>query len=536
MSKFNRMPLVPQESLPNATSEQTPASYEAELSVGEVEAESGFKFPKYEVNGREFVFRNRNEVVKLSGEVNSIDDSIAQPLDVYSDVDGSFSRPEEFNDFEFQKSDNPEALLLASNTPEGLLSVIAEVSEDEARRDESRALLDELRRGAPYESQGQIDVLLDEMYAATQFDAGKEGTSFNHEGFALVVAARSGDGDAQAELDSRRKAYYGYIDRVEEGESHSRREWANSFIEQSPDLEAFQPGEVALVHSTPWPIERNERGEVVLYPAGAKRSDKYPRSTIHMTMNSEIINHAQAADGWDNTNRLIVANLESVMGANGEPRVINPVDTYYSVNPGEALELPGALIVEPARDLPSLVSRDGDTIRYLESDSYTESQVREIQELSQRYSLGSVGSGLNDMLRESVLRMAQSELGVSDYATVSPGAHGINEGDIQDRITGMVIENDMRSGTHFGSPEGRLEKEAYGGVGGGDFDSDSSTATGYAVQMRGGKHPALPIANLEANRTVMASGYTPARGPQDRREVSAAFDSAFGGMPGMGEF
>ena len=83
----------------------------------------------------------------------------------------------------------------------------------------------------------------------------------------------------------------------------------------------------------------------MLYAASAKRDDRYPRSSVHFTANGEVQSHIWG--NWSSNNKLIVTNFEDAHGANGNPRTMSVVDTWYTLKPQEGMTLPNARVIEP---------------------------------------------------------------------------------------------------------------------------------------------------------------------------------------------
>jgi hypothetical protein len=236
-------------------------------------------------------------------------------------------------------------------------------------------------------------LLLDEIAASVAID---EQGQFAHyaqtEGFALILAALSGNQEARDKVDSKLEAYYKLNKERQESEKQSVLNSERN--EYYKDVEPITWGEVAFVHSTKFDIDRDETGSVILRPHAhhTENTDKpYPRATLHFTTNAEVENHLFGS--WSKSNRLIVTNGQNLVDANGLPAKMNTIDTYWSINPGQPLKLEGASVVEPRSDLDTLFKDDKDnhTVSYLDKQEYTDKErleilkIREIATLDRIY-------------------------------------------------------------------------------------------------------------------------------------------------------
>lgn len=249
--------------------------------------------------------------------------------------------------------------------------------------------------------------------------------------------------------------------------------------------------EVLLVHSTPYDVGRDEDGNVMLYAASAKRPDRFPRSSVHFTANCEVKSHLLGS--WGDSNKLIVANFEDVYDANGNPRVMSEVDTWYTLNPQEGLTLPNARVVEPSKlESGAVLERDGDVYRYHVAESYTTDQIERIQELASRFKVP-VGDDYSKTLREISLRTTGGELGIDRY--VDGLVHYSADQEFNDQYKRLAYELGVDVGSHDNTTEAQQENN-------------------FAPSAQ---------ASLEANRTLAWSGALTAKTAKQQSSLSPSF-------------
>ena len=103
------------------------------------------------------------------------------------------------------------------------------------------------------------------------------------------------------------------------------------------------------VHVTKYKPKRNKNGELYINATGPATSYKYPRATVHFTLNQIVSSHL--GGNWDNTPFVILAPYNDVVEKNGNPQVVATEDTYFIPNPDTGLILPkSAHIIKPNND------------------------------------------------------------------------------------------------------------------------------------------------------------------------------------------
>ena len=396
-------------------------------------------YNKYSIRGKEVIFRSYNEVPAVNGPARWINQDDVTPT-LRSGIENSKT---------IVNSEREDATLVVPTSPEGIISAALEVSEGNV---EVANLLDE---DGKLSTSDKAKIFLDSMVASVLYDdKGKERqpgemVEDNGDGFATLVAAMAGDSESIQTVNEKLSQYYEAID------SEKMRTEEVLARENDKSIESMPKNEILLVHSTSHDIERDDNGNVVLYSAASKREDRYPRSSVHFTANGEVQSHQQGQ--WNDSNKLILTNFEDAHQANGNPKRMSEVDTWYTLNPNESLALPGARIIEPSQlEDGLLLAKDGDTYRYHLSEIYTPSQVEQIEGLAQEYNVDQ-SSDYAKMLREVVFRMAGEELGVKEYIRI--GEHSGDNQEFNEKYKSLANEMGVLRGSHDNAQEGDVESK-----------------------------------------------------------------------------
>lgn len=460
------------------------------------EGDTTSSYNKYSIGSKELVFRSYNELPPIDGPAKWLNkDDVSAIFD---------SGPD--NASNIVNAEQEDAILVVPTSPEGMISAIQEVSGN------NHELADLLDADGKLNTSERSKIFLDSMIASVMYDDNyNERTRFsaegafdcsdNGDGFAVFVAAMSGDSESMQMLDKKLSKYYEDFDAAQ---TDREQEIAHeqSMLESKGLLkEPIPKNEVLLVHSTQHEIERDENGNITLYAAATKREDRLPRSSVHFTANGEVESHSMGQ--WNNENRLIVANFEDVQESNGNPRMMSEVDTWYTLNPREGITLPNARVVEPSQlEEGLLLEKHGDTYKYHQSDSYTPSQIEQIKQLADQYNIIQ-RDNYTDLLREVSLRAAGEELGIKEYVRIQ--SHYSADQDFNDRYASLAREIGVKGGDHDSSAEGLIEPALWGA----------------SQRFR----PSLK-ASLEANRTLAWSGSISARVSEQKDQYMPA---GFGG-------
>lgn len=76
----------------------------------------------------------------------------------------------------------------------------------------------------------------------------------------------------------------------------------------------------------------------------------YLRNTVHFTLNHPVESHMMGE--WDDKDIIIIAPLQDVMEANGNPTCFNTVDTFWATAENAPVRMKNGVIIMPSNDLP----------------------------------------------------------------------------------------------------------------------------------------------------------------------------------------
>lgn len=485
---------------------------------------------KYHINGRNVVFRTRQEAPLYEGvDVTVPGGELVLPIESETlakkevEVMGTATDTIAITNYvKDAQVDNKENILVVTNTPEGLLAAANILTTEPELRSQQAALLDN-KENTDHEN-GQFLAVTDVILAAISIDkSGQLLEQVDVNGWATALAALSGDSQAKQIVDQKLEALYaderhrhatriqqGHTD-IDEGDASLLRQNEIQRDAGLRELESYEPvplSELALIHSTSYGVTKDSEGTVVLQTAGDLRDDKLPRASLHFTLNSRVYPHAQAQDSWGQNDIMIVANAKKTIDASKRlPHKLDGIDTWFTLNPDEQLKLPDAVIVEPAQDLRDglLFELSESNIRFSLKESYSEEEKTTIMNEAAKYNVAGSGE-LAETVKEIALRKAMEQVGIPINLMDSPSqnGHGMTSDKLARRIYRTASQLGLPSGKHFETPEYLMERDAYNSFPGlsGKIDSFWS----MSEQMS-----AYPNAAIEARRRALASGYYAAR-------------------------
>jgi hypothetical protein len=468
----------------------------------------GISRPAYVINGREIVFRTRQEApIFEDSEVAVPGGKSVYPLErqAWDDDSEGYKMTDESAVRAYvdgHQDDAPRSVV--TNTPEGMLAaaaLVAESAEDRARLQELAATF---AAGTSW-TEAQKEVIDTMLAAVSVDDQGKLKDNLDMNGWPLALAALSGDTTARLMLDTKREG----LAEAERGRASDPGMIEKAAAYQAErGIESSEPiplEQLALVHSTSHEVQRDEDGTVVLRTLGQLRDDRYPRASLHFTLNSRVGD--MYANGqkqeWSDANKIIVANFKRVIDASHTlPNRMAGMDTWFMLNPGETLKLPDALVVEQVEKTPSgKVLEETETgVQYVVKDTYTAEDQTLLSELSYRYGVGNP--------KDVALYIAMDRVGAPINLMDSPSGdgHGMNSHVIGNRVDATAISLGLPSGKHFESPEAYMENKAFLTM---PKMLGKLALEPYALQIE--HMTSYSTAAIEARRQALASGFYPAR-------------------------
>lgn len=457
--------------------------------------DDGIERPIFPIGDKKVAFRTRQEVPSFieSGQKYHL----ASPLDATPLVFERDDNPPDFVRFSEASQESPSmnAIEMVTATPEGLVGAAIEMGATDP------SLLDvqaSLRSG---EYSADSIQLIDTIAAALNFDdSGEKLAIMETDGLALVLASLTGDKKATDTLEGRRQSMYEFFDAQKELKATESKNLPEIYNE----VESIDPRNVVLVHSTVHDVLQADDGSTILRPSSAFNRGGIPRASIHFTPNGQVSSHY--AGSWGRENSLIVSNFAEVVSENDAPLgSMSSADTWFAVNPGQALKMPDVRIVTADFDgSGDLIRQEGNTLTYRDSSEYTEQEKVDIKQLASEYKIINPESfgGLSDVLREIALRKAMQQKGASWFVRI--GAHYAEDEEFQKKYTKLASELNTNGELHIYTGDGRAEEAAALGMGSaGQFNKKTNDNDAYNTFPRG--------ATLENVRWVIAGGYIPGR-------------------------
>ena len=125
------------------------------------------------------------------------------------------------------------------------------------------------------------------------------------------------------------------------------------------------------VHATNYMPRRNKGGQFYIPTTGMATGYKYPRATIHFTLNQIVASHMWGS--WDAQPVVVLAPYNDVVEKNGNPQMVATEDTFFIPNPDTGLILPnGTHIVRPNNDT---LFNIGNKVSTYKTDHFTDEEI-----------------------------------------------------------------------------------------------------------------------------------------------------------------
>jgi len=208
-------------------------------------------------------------------------------------------------------------------------------------------------------------LILDAMAAASYVnEEGEIVYEPDANGDALVIESLLGNAEAQQQVAVRIARLHKH-DALKALADHTNRQDHYAAFSESYSVPAGekepQPADFMAIHATEHRPKRDSAGRIMLQT----RFDTvgFSRSSLHFSMNHLVESHTLGQ--FDNAACVVVTPFDKMLQANGTPKNIVGVDTWWTRNPGEAVTCPDATLVEP-NDFESdmLFVREGDSLKY----------------------------------------------------------------------------------------------------------------------------------------------------------------------------
>lgn len=246
--------------------------------------------------------------------------------------------PCDLNSFQIKQAfEQDRALLFVENTPVHILDAAFLLGLEGGiwRNARQKAALDRIYTP-------EVIGIIDDMIAATVVDdKGHFVHRENQRGEALTLMALLGNGHAREILDEKKKIIEREDERrSREKEDSAKRKEADLMIEG-----VKMPGKVWAFHTTNYRPKITPQG-IELTSSFDATGGVMTRNTIHFSLNEPITGH-YGISGIENLPYVVIGDLAAMRQVNGNPLMINRVDTYFVLNPGQRLIIPNGELKMP---------------------------------------------------------------------------------------------------------------------------------------------------------------------------------------------
>ena len=162
------------------------------------------------------------------------------------------------------------------------------------------------------------------------------------------------------------------------------------------------------VHATNYMPRRDKDGQLSVQTTGMATEYKYPRATVHFTINQIV--SSNMGGNWDATPIVVLAPYNDIVKKNTNPQMVASEDTFFIPNPDTGLILPeNTHIIRPNNDT---LFQIGDKISTYKTDNFTDEETEMILSFVDPYEREIYGKVvLTKFLREIVVRMAMEKMG-----------------------------------------------------------------------------------------------------------------------------
>lgn len=126
---------------------------------------------------------------------------------------------------------------------------------------------------------------------------------------------------------------------------------------------ALNPEGLVVVHATRYRPVINEDGSVSIPSSYQATEGRYPRSTVHFTLNHKVTGHTEG--NWDDTGYAVIAPFNDIVAQEGPPAMLHVVDTFWPTNAKAPLRLPNAVVIMPAEvGTEDTITIEGNVVKY----------------------------------------------------------------------------------------------------------------------------------------------------------------------------
>lgn len=366
-----------EQSLPTNPTESSPPPLSSEQLVREklaptVEVDNaGFERKIYSHNGTTFSFRGREEL--------PLHDSLkTKRVEIVGDEPPNKTSVKEHDEYVAQ-FDRPSSSgtanaphLLASKTPLGVVELAIKLG---VTHPSLRLARDEIKTGVYSDfTLNLIDKIIGSSFVSDEGEVLGPHPSMDAE--ALVVLDQLGDPQAHVLVDEKMNKLNEYDVQRNERVAHESLEHSDL---RFADVDEVTPNELMCVHATSFAPDESPDGMVTITTTCDATHGKVPTNSIHFTLNHRVMGHDRG--NWDESPYILLAPYAGVQSKNGNPQLIDAVDTWWSRNPGEKLKVPSASIIALEDSQERLINVDGNRTTIKSGDYDTAEIAQFIQEV-----------------------------------------------------------------------------------------------------------------------------------------------------------
>ena len=278
------------------------------------------------------------------------------------------------------------------------------------------------------------------------------------------------------------------------------------------------PRTVPAIHSSKYPVVRDENGNIILKPGGAYDG---ARSSLHWTLGGTVQSHMFGQ--WAAANQKIVTPLSNLMKS-GTLDNLNPIDTWLLKNPGESLKLDDASVITPFTDqlayqkelLNRGIIRNDKLVPIIATDNATKEVLHitrpdgaytPVDRFQLKQILGyPVKPGQESLaLEEAALKLAKEMVG-TDPSTVRIEQWSTNDSILNNSILNLARQQRVGAGIHMDSKAFGLEGPH--AIGGGAYLGGKAPieAIRYAMLRGQLRNPTRPNLDMIMERNRLAGG------------------------------
>jgi TP901 family phage tail tape measure protein len=369
-------------------------------------------------------------------------------------------------------------------TPEGLLSAALKMSPNDKN---IKSMLNNFNKDSISDTELAF---LDSIAASIGISKkGKELANINTDGYAMVLSALTGNKGAQSIVGAKTKAFYEIMARNKQYSGIATK-GGNA----AKNIDEIDPSQVTMIHSTKFPVIRDKAGNILLNAYGHHNrlhpdpTKRVPRASIHLTA-EDTVKGDHLGGSWSNEQTKIVTSLADLMKDNGLPYNLHAVDTWWMLNPGQALKIANGITVRTSKNemqyAADLIKRGlikpGDNVPLIANDaaskdvlqlfkqSYTQSDRDFI--LNSMIKNGRAGFRMEDVIGNEnqlleiiALQNAKKMLKINTPHSALAGEAIANKG-LMDQMSKFAADNKIFNGLHNSSfpslAEGSLHNWKY---------------------------------------------------------------------------